>query len=84
MTAFKISGTPADCVRIALGTDIFNNFKPDVILSGINRGNNSGKYSLTLYYYYYLFFLLLLQFSIGLNVIYSGTVAGAVEGAAYE
>ncbi len=38
----KISGTPADCVRVALGTEIFPRFHPDAILSGINRGNNSG------------------------------------------
>jgi len=59
--ACKISGTPADCVRIAMCTDILEpKYRPDIVLSGINRGNNSG-----------------------FNVIYSGTVGGAREGAAY-
>eukprot|EP00026_Physarum_polycephalum_P014316 Phypoly_transcript_14815.p1 GENE.Phypoly_transcript_14815~~Phypoly_transcript_14815.p1 ORF type:complete len:277 (+),score=27.15 Phypoly_transcript_14815:128-958(+) len=41
--ACKVTGTPADCVRIALNTDILGpNYKPDIVLSGINRGNNSG------------------------------------------
>lgn len=38
--AWKISGTPADCVRLALGVV---NYVPDLIISGINRGSNSGR-----------------------------------------
>eukprot|EP01113_Clastostelium_recurvatum_P001138 TRINITY_DN10472_c0_g1_i4.p1 TRINITY_DN10472_c0_g1~~TRINITY_DN10472_c0_g1_i4.p1 ORF type:complete len:343 (+),score=81.54 TRINITY_DN10472_c0_g1_i4:33-1061(+) len=93
LKSYKVAGTPADCVRIAMSTPIFAElepgvvppsgsstvtigsgmandaadappallhrplFVPDLVLSGINRGNNAG-----------------------LNVIYSGTIAGAREG----
>jgi 5'-nucleotidase len=38
---FKIAGTPADCVKLAL-TNLFPDFQPDLVLSGINRGPNVG------------------------------------------
>lgn len=53
--AYKCSGTPADCVKIAL-FEIMKR-KPDLVLSGINHGSNTS-----------------------VNVIYSGTIAAAVEG----
>ena len=53
---FAVSGTPADCVKIA--TKSLLSFTPDLILSGINIGSNLGS-----------------------NIIYSGTVAAAIEGA---
>src|SRR4051812_7981619 len=53
--AFKVAGTPADCVKIAI-TNLFPDFLPDLVVSGINRGPN-----------------------VGMNVLYSGTVAGALE-----
>lgn len=53
--AYKVEGTPADCVKIAI-TNLFPDFQPDLVLSGINRGPN-----------------------VGMNVLYSGTVAGALE-----
>ncbi len=53
--AYKVAGTPADCVKIAI-TNLFPEFKPELVLSGINTGPN-----------------------VGLNVLYSGTVAGALE-----
>ena len=37
---YKISGTPADCVKLGIETLI--DFKPDLILSGINNGANLG------------------------------------------
>jgi 5'-nucleotidase len=37
---WAISGTPADCVKIALGAVL--GFKPDLIVSGINAGANVG------------------------------------------
>ncbi len=40
VTAWKIGGTPADCVKIAL-EDLLPE-RPDVVLSGINRGPNLG------------------------------------------
>lgn len=49
-----VGGTPADCVKLALN-EIMDK-RPDLVVSGINLGCNSG-----------------------LNVIYSGTVAGAAE-----
>lgn len=36
---FAVSGTPADCVFIALG-QILKDHKPDLVLSGINSGSN--------------------------------------------
>jgi len=51
-----ITGTPADCVKIAVQELLKD--PPDMILSGINLGAN-----------------------VGINVLYSGTVAAATEGA---
>jgi 5'-nucleotidase len=53
---FAIDGTPTDCVNIAI-THVIK-AKPDLIVSGINKGWNLGD-----------------------DVTYSGTVAGALEGA---
>jgi 5'-nucleotidase len=39
--AWKVSGTPADCVR--MGLSVILDAKPDLIISGINRGSNAGK-----------------------------------------
>lgn len=39
--AWKVTGTPADCVR--LGLSVILKEKPDLIVSGINRGANSGR-----------------------------------------
>ncbi|PZO66730.1 MAG: 5'/3'-nucleotidase SurE [Paracoccus denitrificans] len=50
-------GSPADCVLAAVG-DIMGKGRPDLILSGVNRGNNAGE-----------------------NVVYSGTIGAAMEGA---
>lgn len=41
VTAFKVAGTPADCVKLAV-TNLFPGFAPDMVLSGINRGPNIG------------------------------------------
>lgn len=54
--AYSCSGTPVDCVKIALYTLLDR--KPDIVVSGINHGSNSS-----------------------INVIYSGTMSAAVEGA---
>ena len=53
---YGVSGTPADCVKIAVQELLTG--PPDVILSGINLGAN-----------------------VGVNVLYSGTVSAATEGA---
>lgn len=37
---FTVSGTPVDCVKLALHTIVPR--KPDMLLSGINHGSNSG------------------------------------------
>jgi 5'-nucleotidase len=50
-----INGTPTDCVHIAL-TGLLDS-KPDMVVSGINQGENMGE-----------------------DVLYSGTVAAAIEG----
>jgi 5'-nucleotidase len=39
--AWKITGTPADCVR--MGISVILSSPPDLIVSGINRGANSGR-----------------------------------------
>jgi 5'-nucleotidase len=52
---FRVSGTPTDCVHIAL-TGLLDG-DPDMVVSGINAGANLGD-----------------------DVIYSGTVAAAMEG----
>ncbi len=39
--AWRVSGTPADCVRMSLS--VILDFKPDLIVSGINCGANSGR-----------------------------------------
>lgn len=50
-----VNGTPTDCVHIAL-TGLLDE-KPDLVVSGINQGENMGE-----------------------DVLYSGTVAAAIEG----
>lgn len=54
---FSIDGTPADCIIVGL-LEIMKDNKPDLIVSGINRGPNLGD-----------------------DIIYSGTVSAAMEGA---
>lgn len=39
--AWKVNGTPADCVK--LGLSVILKEKPDLIVSGINRGSNAGR-----------------------------------------
>ena len=53
---FAVDGTPTDCVNVAIAHVLHG--KPDLIVSGINKGWNLGD-----------------------DVTYSGTVAGALEGA---
>ncbi len=54
---FAAEGSPADCVLAAIA-DVMRDNPPDLVLSGVNRGNNSGE-----------------------NVMYSGTIGGAMEAA---
>jgi 5'-nucleotidase len=54
---FAAEGSPADCVLAAL-YDVLDGAKPDLVLSGVNRGNNAAE-----------------------NVLYSGTIGGAMEAA---
>lgn len=54
--AFSCSGTPVDCVKLAIYRVLHR--KPDLLVSGINHGANNS-----------------------INVIYSGTMSAAVEGA---
>ncbi|MBF9036564.1 5'/3'-nucleotidase SurE [Rhodobacterales bacterium HKCCE2091] len=54
---FAVEGFPADCVLAGL-YDVLADTPPDLILSGVNRGNNAGQ-----------------------NVLYSGTLGAAMEGA---
>lgn len=39
--AWSVTGTPADCVKMALSVILEN--PPDLIVSGINRGHNAGR-----------------------------------------
>ena len=52
---YSCSGTPADCIHIAYSN--YLPFIPDMVVSGINIGENMGD-----------------------DIIYSGTIAGAIEG----
>ena len=54
---FATEGSPADCVLAGL-YHVMTKGKPDLVLSGVNRGNNAGE-----------------------NVLYSGTIGGAMEAA---
>jgi 5'-nucleotidase len=54
--AFTCSGTPVDCVKLSISEVLHR--RPDLILSGINHGENTST-----------------------NVLYSGTMSAAVEGA---
>ncbi|NUM32498.1 MAG: 5'/3'-nucleotidase SurE [Bacteroidetes bacterium] len=56
ITAYQCSGTPVDCVKLAVDKVLHRH--PDLLVSGINHGSNSS-----------------------INVIYSGTISAAVEGA---
>jgi 5'-nucleotidase len=53
---WSVDGRPADCVKLGI-VELLDQ-PPDIVLSGINAGANTG-----------------------INVLYSGTVAGAIEGA---
>ncbi|WP_415233537.1 5'/3'-nucleotidase SurE [Pseudorhodobacter sp.] len=55
--AFAAEGSPADCVLAGI-YDVMPKARPDLVLSGVNRGNNAGQ-----------------------NVLYSGTIGGAMEAA---
>ncbi len=57
--AYKVDGTPSDCIKLAI-CHLFREEKFDLVVSGINPGENAG-----------------------LNALYSGTVAGAREGATW-
>lgn len=56
--AYSVVGTPADCTQVGLSL-LADNI--DVVISGINRGVNSG-----------------------IDILYSGTVSAAIEGAIYN
>jgi 5'/3'-nucleotidase SurE len=42
VTAWMVDGTPVDCVKIALTSEVLEGWKPDLVVSGINRGSNTG------------------------------------------
>ena len=56
ISGWRVGGTPADCVKIALGALMTQ--LPDMVVAGINHG-----------------------FNLGTDVLYSGTVSAAIEGA---
>lgn len=58
--AWRIGGTPTDCVKIALESLMMEQ-PPDIVISGINLGPN-----------------------LGTDVLYSGTVSAAIEGALHD
>ncbi|MFN4117099.1 MAG: 5'/3'-nucleotidase SurE, partial [Inhella sp.] len=37
-----VNGTASDCVHLALTAPLFDNWRPDLVLSGINNGANMG------------------------------------------
>lgn len=40
--AWAINGTPADCMKLGFNI-VLKDHKPDIVLSGINRGSNAGR-----------------------------------------
>ena len=52
------TGTPGDCVKLAINAILSDDEKPDLVISGINHGPN-----------------------LGADILYSGTVSCAMEGA---
>lgn len=42
LTIYSVEGTPADCVKLALGTIFLEEDRPVLIVSGINHGSNDG------------------------------------------
>jgi 5'-nucleotidase len=54
---YAAEGSPADCVLAGIH-EVLGDARPDLVLSGVNRGNNAAE-----------------------NVLYSGTVGGAMEAA---
>lgn len=52
------TGTPSDCIKIAINAILSNDELPDLVISGINHGPNLGR-----------------------DILYSGTVSCAIEGA---
>ncbi|KAF3962395.1 hypothetical protein CMV_013086 [Castanea mollissima] len=44
-TAFEVSGTPVDCVSLALSGALFSWSKPLLVISGINRGSSCGHHT---------------------------------------
>ncbi|XXG46030.1 hypothetical protein AAC387_Pa02g0970 [Persea americana] len=43
-TAYEVSGTPADCVSLALSGALFSWSKPSLVISGINKGSSCGQH----------------------------------------
>ncbi|KAJ9190338.1 hypothetical protein P3X46_001554 [Hevea brasiliensis] len=43
-TAYEVSGTPVDCVSLALSGALFSWSKPLLVISGINRGSSCGNH----------------------------------------
>lgn len=37
---YSVTGTPADCVMVALGTELMDGNRPELVISGVNRGHN--------------------------------------------
>jgi len=60
MEAWRVGGTPTDCVKLALEALLVDRM-PDIVVSGINLGPN-----------------------LGTDVLYSGTVSAAIEGALHD
>lgn len=56
--AWVTTGTPGDCVKIAVSAILSDEERPDIVISGINHGPN-----------------------LGADILYSGTVSCAMEGA---
>lgn len=42
LVVYSVEGTPADCVKLALGTLFLTDDRPGLVVSGINHGSNDG------------------------------------------
>lgn len=41
-SAFAVSGTPSDCASLGISGELFSGLVPDLVVSGVNIGNNCG------------------------------------------
>jgi hypothetical protein len=88
--AYKVSGTPTDCVKVALMSDLLGGWQPDLVISGMRALRATHDTHDTTRHTRHTRLWLNAMVGInagqndGLNVIYSGTCAAALEASMYD